>query len=83
MEEISWTNSVRNEVLHRVMEDKNNLHTVKERKAKWIGKILRRNCLLKQDIEGKQKEGQKCLEDDEEELGSYCMTLSKREDTVN
>jgi hypothetical protein len=31
----------------------NIVHTVKRRKANWIGHILRRNCLLKQVIEGK------------------------------
>jgi hypothetical protein len=29
------------------------LHTIKRRKANWIGHILRRNSLLKQVIEGK------------------------------
>jgi hypothetical protein len=46
--------SVRNEVvLHRVKEEKNILHTIKRRKANWIGHILCRNCLLKHVIEGK------------------------------
>jgi hypothetical protein len=54
MEKISWTDRVRNEeVLHRVKEERNILHTIKRRKAKWIDHILRRNCLLKQVIEGK------------------------------
>jgi hypothetical protein len=54
MEKISWTDHVRNEeVLHRVKEEKNILHTVQRRKANWIGHILRRNCLLKHVIEGK------------------------------
>jgi hypothetical protein len=44
---------VRNEVLHRVKEERNILHTIKRRKANWIGHILRRNCLLKHVIEGK------------------------------
>jgi hypothetical protein len=52
--EISWTDCVRNEeVLHRVKEERNILHTIKRRKANWIGHILRRNCLLKHVIEGK------------------------------
>jgi hypothetical protein len=52
--EISWTNRVRNEeVLYRVKEERNIVHTIKRRKANWIGHILRRNCLLKHDIEGK------------------------------
>ncbi|PNF25852.1 hypothetical protein B7P43_G11131 [Cryptotermes secundus] len=45
MEKISWTDYVRNEeVLIRVSE---------QRKANWIGHVLRRNCLLKEVIEGK------------------------------
>jgi hypothetical protein len=43
--------SVRNEeVLHRVKEVRNILHTIKRRKANWI---LRKNCLLKHVIEEK------------------------------
>jgi hypothetical protein len=53
MEMISWTDRVRIEVLHRVKEEKNIVHTIKRRKASWIGHILRRNCLLKHVIEGK------------------------------
>jgi hypothetical protein len=54
MEKISWTDRVRNEeVLHRVMEEGNILHTIKRRKANWLGHILRKNCLLKHIIEGK------------------------------
>jgi len=53
MEEISWADRVRNEVLHRVKEKRNILLTVRRRKANWIGHILRRNCLLKHVIEGK------------------------------
>jgi hypothetical protein len=54
MEKISWTDRVRNEeVLHRVKEERNILHTIKRRKANWIGHILCRNCLLKHVIERK------------------------------
>jgi hypothetical protein len=54
MEKISWTDRVRNEeVLHRVKVERNILHTIKRRKANWIGHNLRRNCLLKHMIEGK------------------------------
>jgi hypothetical protein len=54
--EISWTDRVKNEeVLHRVKEERNILHTIKRRKANWIGHILRRKCLLKHVIEGKLK----------------------------
>jgi len=54
MEKISWTDRVRNEeVLHGIKEERNILHTVIRRKANWIGRILRKNCLLKRVIEGK------------------------------
>ena len=39
MEKISWTDRVRNEVLHGVKEERNILHTIKIRKAKQIGHI--------------------------------------------
>ena len=56
MEKISWTDHVRNEVvLLRVNEQRNILHEIIKWKANWIGHILRRNCLLKQVIEGKIK----------------------------
>ena len=45
---------VRNEeVLHRVKEERNIIHTVKRR----IGYMLRRNCLVKHIIEGKIEGG--------------------------
>jgi hypothetical protein len=54
MEKICWIDRVRNEeIVHRVKEERNVLHTIKIRKANWIGHILRRNCLLKHVIEGK------------------------------
>ena len=48
-------------------------HTIKRRKAKWIGHILRCNCLLKHTctIEG----GIEVREDEEEGVCSYWMTL--------
>ena len=56
MEKISWTGHVRNEeVLLRVNEQRNILHEIRKRKVHWNGHILRRNCLLKQVIEGKIK----------------------------
>jgi hypothetical protein len=54
MEKISWTDRVTNEeVLQRVKEERNILHTIKRRKGNWIGHILRRDCLLKHVIEGR------------------------------
>jgi hypothetical protein len=47
---------VRNEeVLLRVNKQRNILHGIRKRRATCIGHILRRNCLLKQVIEGKIK----------------------------
>ena len=42
-------------MLLRVNEQKSILREVRKRKANWIGHVLRRNCLLKQVIEGKIK----------------------------
>jgi len=57
MEKISWTDHVRKEeVLLGFNEQRNILHEIRKWKANWIGNILRRNCLLKQVIEGKIKE---------------------------
>ena len=42
-------------MLLRVNEQRNILHEIRKRKAHWIGHILRRNCLVKQIIEGKIK----------------------------
>jgi len=56
MEKISWTDHVRNEgVLLSVNEQRNILHEIRKRKANWTGHILRRNCLVKQIVEGKIK----------------------------
>ena len=42
-------------MLLTVNEQRNILHEIRKRKGNWIGHILRRNCLLKQVIEGKIK----------------------------
>jgi hypothetical protein len=53
-EKISLTIRVKNEeVLHRIKEEWNVLHTIKRRQANWIGYILLRYCLLKHVTEGK------------------------------
>jgi hypothetical protein len=44
--------SGKDEVLLRVNEQRNILHEIRKRKANWIGHILRRNCLIRQVIEG-------------------------------
>jgi hypothetical protein len=56
MKKIPWTDHVKNqEVSVRVKKQRNILHEISKRKANWIGHILRRNCLLRQVIEGKIK----------------------------
>ena len=53
MEKISWTDRVRNEeVLHRIKEETNVVHTETRRKDNSTGHVLLRNCLLKHVIEG-------------------------------
>ena len=46
---------MKNEVSHRVKEERNIVHTIQRKKANWIGHILRRNCLRKHVIKGKMK----------------------------
>jgi hypothetical protein len=53
MEEISWTDRVRNEeVLLRVKERRNILHEISKQKASWIG---HRNRILQEVIEVKKR----------------------------
>ena len=69
------------EVLLRVNEQRNILHEIRKRKANWIGHILRRNCLVKQVIEGningemevarRQGRGRKKLLDDLKDRRGY------------
>jgi hypothetical protein len=45
---------VRNEeVLHTVKEERNILNEIKRGNANWICHMLRRNCLVKEVVEGK------------------------------
>jgi hypothetical protein len=71
---ISWVDRVRNEVLHRVKVDSYILHTINRRKANWIGHILRRNCRLKQVIEGKIQGRTEMTGSEEEDVSSHTMT---------
>jgi hypothetical protein len=75
---------VRNEeVLHRVKEERNIVHTIKRRNANWIGHILRRNYLLEHVVEGKIKGSRrrerrrKQLMEDNEEMRRYWKLKSK------
>jgi hypothetical protein len=46
------------------------LHTVKGWEVNWIGRILRRHCLLKHLVEGKVEKGYKRQEDEEEDVSA-------------
>ena len=84
MDKISWRDHVRNEeVLLRVNEQRNIIHEVIKRKANWIGHILRRNCLVKQVIEGKIKGQIEVTRRQGSRRKSYWTTLRTGEDTVN
>ena len=74
MEEISWTDRVRNgEVLYRVKGERDILRRVNRRKVDWIGHILHRNCLLKHYIDGKVKG----IGGKEEEVSSLWSSFKK------
>jgi len=46
MEKISWLDKVTNaEILRRVDEDRQILNFVWQKKHRWIGRVLRANCL--------------------------------------
>ena len=85
--EIIRTDRVRNEVIQRVKEERNILNTIKRRKAKWIGQILRRNCLLKHiiggkiqgriDVTGRRERRRKKLLDYLKEKRGYCKLKGK------
>ncbi|KAJ4434479.1 hypothetical protein ANN_23041 [Periplaneta americana] len=53
MEHVKGTDRIRNEaVLERVGEERMMLKVIRKRKGNWLGHWLRRNCLLKDALEG-------------------------------
>ncbi|KAJ4448616.1 hypothetical protein ANN_00006 [Periplaneta americana] len=53
MECVKWTDRIRNEaVLERVGEERMMLKLIRKRKRNWLDHWLRRNCLLKDALEG-------------------------------
>ena len=53
MEHVKWTDKIKNAVvLERVKEGRVMLEIIKKRKRNWLGLWLRRNCLLKDTLEG-------------------------------
>ena len=59
------------------------LHTIKRRKANFMGHILRRNCLIKYVIEGKIQEKTEATERRGKDVSSYWVTLRRLEGTGN
>jgi hypothetical protein len=81
---ISWTDRAKNKtVLLRVKEERDILHAAKQRKANWIGHILRRNCLPKHVIEGNEEGRIGEIGRGGRRRSSYRMFLCKREDVGN
>ena len=53
MERVKWTDKIKNAVMpERVGEGRIILELIKKRKRNWLGHWLRRNCLLKDVLEG-------------------------------
>ena len=91
--EDQYTDRVRNEEELQTVHDWNILHKIKLLKTNFIGHILRRNCLLKQVIEGKIKEemevarrrGRRCkklLDDLKDRRGYYHLKEEALDCTV-
>ncbi|KAJ4446881.1 hypothetical protein ANN_13581 [Periplaneta americana] len=53
LERVKWADRMRNEaVLERVGEERMMLKLIRKRKGNWLGHWMRRNCLLKDALEG-------------------------------
>jgi hypothetical protein len=61
----------------RVKEKRSILHTVLRRKAGWIGHTMRRNCFLEHYRRKDKRNKKRLREDEEEDVSSYWMNLSK------
>jgi hypothetical protein len=72
----------------RVSEQRNILHEIRKQTPKWIGHILRRNCLLKEVIERKIKgwievtRRRKKLLDDLGDRRGYCHLKEEALDRI-
>ena len=53
MERVKWTYKIKNAVVLEIAEEgRIMLELIKKRKRNWLGHWLRRNCLLKDALEG-------------------------------
>jgi len=77
LEKISWPDHMKNEEILKVKEERNILQAIKRWNAIWIGRILRRNCLLENVIQEKievmGRRGRRCnqLLNDFKEMRKY------------
>jgi len=55
------------------------VYTPKRERTSWNRDVLRRNCLLKHVIEGRNER----RKDEEEDVSSYWIALTKQEDAGN
>ena len=66
------------EIWQRVKGGRNIVQKIKRRKVDWIGRILHRNCLLKQGVKGRievvgrRGRRRKQLLDDQKKMIGYC-----------
>ena len=81
MEEISWTDRVRNEMLFKSHGRQQYRSTIKRRKANCIGHVLRSKCLLKDVTERKIERIE--VTGRRGRRRSYWMTLRKGQDSGN
>lgn len=57
MDNINWTNMISNEdVLARVEESRRLVETIRSRKTRWVGHLLRYKRLVKEIIKGRMEE---------------------------
>ena len=56
MEKIKWSEKVTNEEVLDRLGEKTLLNNILRRKANWIGRIQRKNCLLYDAIKGQMTE---------------------------
>ena len=77
MEKISWTDCVRNEILHRLKAERNILQRINI-KGRLTGLVTScvRNCLLKHVTEGKIDGKLEVRKREEEYVSSYWTTLT-------
>ena len=73
MERVKWTDKIRNAVvLERVGEGRIILELIKKRKRNWMGRWLRRNCLLK-EWKRKETSKQKKISDDRQHYDKWTL----------